>query len=165
MWPIAFHNWRRGTRDSACLSQGLGFADRFASSGTADSSVVACSGTPWLVTPQASPAPTQNSRGLDDDQAALPIRPPPRQEDPKQPLTRVETWTTRACSLQHRELMTQDNAFQQEVTATAKTRSHRRDPLGGPPAMNTRLPNNAPTTKFPGGSGFEKGQAIDAAVH
>jgi hypothetical protein len=44
----------------------------------------------------------------------------------------VETWATRASSLQHRELMAQDNVFQQEVTATAKPLSHRRDPSGGP---------------------------------
>jgi len=89
-------------------SQVPGSAGRCASAGWADSSAVACSGTPWPAPefeqfsvdalpirgrpphqrprepnspeqPQALTAPTQNSRRLDDHQTALPTRPPSRQ--------------------------------------------------------------------------------------
>src|SRR5215831_21352618 len=72
--------------------------------------------------PRAATAPTQNGGGLDDDQTALPICPPARQEHPEQPLTRAEAWTPCACSLQHRELMAQGNKFHQEVRALAEPR-------------------------------------------
>src|SRR5215471_1191865 len=36
--------------------------------------------------------------------------------------SRAEAWTPYACSLQHRELMAQDNKFQQEVKALAEPR-------------------------------------------
>jgi len=65
-------------------------------------------------------APTQNGGRLDDDQTALPICPPARQQHPEQSLTRAEAWTPCACSLQHRELMVQGNKFQQQVTALAE---------------------------------------------
>ena len=53
--------------------------------------------------------------------------------------------------------MAQDKVFQQEVAATAKPRSHQRDPLEGPSWHEARLANNAPTTKFPDGWSFENG--------
>ena len=43
-------------------------------------------------------APAQDRRGLDDHQATLPIRPPARQQNPKQLVTAAETGTTRVGS-------------------------------------------------------------------
>jgi ABC transporter substrate binding protein len=47
-------------------------------------------------------------------------------------LTRAEAWPPRACSLQHRELMAQDDKFQQEVAAPAEPRPHGRKPSKDP---------------------------------
>jgi hypothetical protein len=69
---------------------------------------------------------------LDDDQTALPICPPARLEHPEQPVTRAEAWTPCACSLQHRELMAQDNKFQQQVTALAEPCPGRKKRLKNP---------------------------------
>src|SRR5215470_443928 len=74
------------------------------------------------------PRQTQNGGGPDEDQTSLPICPPARQEQPEQLLTRAEAWTPCACSPQHRELMAQGNKFQQQVTALAEPRPHRRRP-------------------------------------
>jgi hypothetical protein len=47
-------------------------------------------------------------------------------------LTWAEAWTPCACSLQHCELMAQDNKFQQEVKALAEPRPHCRKPSKDP---------------------------------
>src|SRR5215471_1563066 len=78
--------------------------------------------------PEAATAPTQNGAGLDDDQTALPICPPARQEHPEQSLTRAETWPPCACSLQDRKLMAQDYEIQQQIKALAEPRPHCRKP-------------------------------------
>jgi hypothetical protein len=59
----------------------------------------------------------------------------------------MQTGTTRASSLQNRELIAQDNVFQQEVTATPKSRSHRSEPVKDPSRLNSRLPNATSLTK------------------
>jgi hypothetical protein len=69
---------------------------------------------------------------LDDDQTALPICPPARQEHPEQSLTRAETWPPCACSLQDRKLMAQDDEFQQQIKALAEPRPHCRKPSKDP---------------------------------
>jgi hypothetical protein len=46
--------------------------------------------------------------------------------------SRAEAWTPYACSLRHRELMAQDNKFQQEVKALAEPRPHCRKPSKDP---------------------------------
>jgi hypothetical protein len=46
--------------------------------------------------------------------------------------SRAEAWTPCARSLQHRELMAQDNKFQQEVKALAEPRRRRRKPSKDP---------------------------------
>jgi hypothetical protein len=69
---------------------------------------------------------------MDDDKTALPICPPAQLRHPEQPLTRAEAWTPCACSLQHRELMAQDNKFQQKVKALAAPRPHCRKPSKDP---------------------------------
>jgi len=46
--------------------------------------------------------------------------------------SRAEAWTPCACSLQHRELMAQDNKFQQEVKALAEPRPRCRKPSKDP---------------------------------
>jgi hypothetical protein len=82
--------------------------------------------------PRSATAPTQNGGALDDDQTALPICPPARQEHPEQSLARMEAWPPCACSLQHRKLMAQDDEFQQQIKALADARPHRRKPLKDP---------------------------------
>jgi hypothetical protein len=52
-----------------------------------------------------------------------------RVERPREPLTPEMLC---ACSLQHRELMAQDNKFQQEVKALAEPRPHCRKPSKDP---------------------------------
>jgi hypothetical protein len=46
--------------------------------------------------------------------------------------SRAEAWTPCACSLQHRELMAQDNKFQQEVKALAEPLPRCRKPSKDP---------------------------------
>jgi hypothetical protein len=77
-------------------------------------------------------APAQNGGGLDDDQTALPICPPARQEHPEQSLARAEARPPCACSLQHRELLVQGNKFQQQVKALTEARPHCRKPSKDP---------------------------------
>jgi hypothetical protein len=49
---------------------------------------------------------------LDDHQAVTPTRPPPRHQQPKQPIAKTETRTARTAALEHRDLVTQRNHFQ-----------------------------------------------------
>jgi hypothetical protein len=99
---------------------------------------------------QCSPRPKQSDQATPEQPAKIPhqanyrpIRRPP--------VSRFRFAVGTASSLQHGELMAQDKVFQQEVAATAKPRSHQRDPLEGLSWHEARLANNAPTTKFPDG--------------
>jgi hypothetical protein len=51
---------------------------------------------------------------------------------PEQPLAPAEAWMPCACSLQHRDLMAQDNKFQQEFKELAQPRPHCRKPSQDP---------------------------------
>jgi hypothetical protein len=52
--------------------------------------------------------------GLDDHQALTPLRPPARQQDPKQPIQTTEARATSSAALQHRNLMAQRDRFQHQ---------------------------------------------------
>ena len=53
-------------------------------------------------------APAQDGLGLDDQRALAPLRPPVRQQDPKQPID---------AALRHRNLMAQHHRFQNQRSA------------------------------------------------
>src|ERR1039458_145440 len=59
-------------------------------------------------------APAQDRLGLDDDQAVAPLRPPPREQDPKQPIPETKAWATGSAALEHGDLRAQRDRFQQQ---------------------------------------------------
>src|ERR1017187_1693386 len=59
-------------------------------------------------------APAQDRLGLDDDQAVAPLRPPPREQDPKQPIPETKARATGSAALEHGDLMAQRDRFLQQ---------------------------------------------------
>jgi len=57
--------------------------------------------------------PSDYGIGLHEDQGGAPVPATLRQEDPKQPIRRAETWTCDR-SLQHRQLLTECKIFQRD---------------------------------------------------
>src|SRR5260370_24493894 len=58
--------------------------------------------------------PAQDGFRLDDHQAFAPLRPPERQQDPKQKIYTPEARATSSAALQHGNLMAQRDRFQQQ---------------------------------------------------
>src|SRR5271167_4853586 len=82
------------------------------------------------ISPNRGPAvtpPAQDGLGLDDHQAFAPVRPPTRQQDPKQAIKATEAGATSSAALQHRNLMAQRDRFQQEGNAGSGFASGDRD--------------------------------------
>src|SRR5512137_2589658 len=76
--------------------------------------------TPCSISPSRCPAvsaPAQDRLGLQDHQAFTPLRPPARQQDPKQPINAPEARATSSAALQHGNLMAQRDRFQQQRLA------------------------------------------------
>src|SRR5208337_2755179 len=59
-------------------------------------------------------APAQDGLGLDDHQTFAPLRPPARQQNPKQPIDTTEARAPSSAALQHGNLMAQRDRFQQQ---------------------------------------------------
>jgi hypothetical protein len=61
--------------------------------------------------------PAPDGFRLDDHQAFEPLRPPERQQDPKQPINTPETRATSSAALQYGNLMAQRDRFQRQRSA------------------------------------------------
>ena len=69
------------------------------------------------ISPKPRPAltaPTQHRIGLNDHQAFAPLRPPARQQDPKQPINATEVRAPSSAALQHGDLVPQRDRLQQQ---------------------------------------------------
>jgi hypothetical protein len=51
---------------------------------------------------------------MDDDQAVAPLRPPTREQNPKQSIPKAKARATSSAALEHGDLMAQRDRFQQQ---------------------------------------------------
>jgi hypothetical protein len=71
--------------------------------------------------------------GLDDDQAVAPLRPPTREQNPKQSIPKAKARATSSAALEHGDLMVQRDLYSR-LTLPRESVPARRFPMGRPVA-------------------------------
>jgi hypothetical protein len=77
---------------------------------------------PTPVAAKSSPVPADHGVGFDDDQGAFPTRPELLQQDPEQPIRRVQ-WRPRPFALEYRHLLSESQNLKSEIGTGPEERS------------------------------------------
>jgi hypothetical protein len=97
--------------------------------------------------------------GLDYHQAFAPLRPPAREKNPQQPISKTEARATSSAALKYRNLVTQRDRFQEQRRAgSGFTSGHRETARWSVSPCRQTIDKRSKAPMNSRGSSFEKGQ-------